>query len=206
MLYLDKSFNERYTAIMPKHEEPKPDDNKELVVHALEGTALVALTAYAARKILRDRRSHGSIIEPDDYVNSTVVKAMERSRQFRGEAHPLTWLHSILINTSKDELKKHRGRRSHEISTDPEPHLLSILSREDSPEKKVIVREQRERILEAIQKLSEQEQVVIFKFYFEGKTYEQIAAELRIKLGTVKSHASRGLAKLHAILGEEEVA
>jgi RNA polymerase sigma-70 factor (ECF subfamily) len=50
----------------------------------------------------------------------------------------------------------------------------------------------------AMEKLDEPKREIVFRVYCEGKTYEQVAEETGIPLGTLKRHLRNGLAELRA--------
>lgn len=192
---------------MKERDNQDLERKREVVKHSLEGAALVALTGLALKLLYKDGRVHLRGTEAGDLVNSTVVKALSKAHKFREEAQVSTWLHRIQINTSHDLGRQELSIRAHQVN-DPEPKLMAEEDPAIGPELSTIIHEEHEKLMSALKELSETQRVVVFKFYFEGMTYEQIAEELEMPVGTVKSHASRGLAQLRTEFGisEENVA
>jgi RNA polymerase sigma-70 factor (ECF subfamily) len=64
-------------------------------------------------------------------------------------------------------------------------------------------REQRERVMAALLRLSPDQQAVIELKFFQELTFEEIAAILEIPLSTIKSRLYSGLEMLKVRLGTE---
>lgn len=62
----------------------------------------------------------------------------------------------------------------------------------------------RDAIVGALRQLSPQQRAVIVLRYYEDQSEAQIAEALGLSAGSVKSHASRGMARLRALLGETD--
>ena len=58
-------------------------------------------------------------------------------------------------------------------------------------------------MVDALQGLPEQQRKVVVLRHWLGLSVRETAAELRISEGTVKSHSSRGLAALEAVLAPQ---
>ena len=61
---------------------------------------------------------------------------------------------------------------------------------------------ERAAMMDALRRLSPQQRAVLVLRYYEDLSEAQIAATLGLSTGSVKSHASRGLAKLRILLGD----
>ena len=72
-----------------------------------------------------------------------------------------------------------------------------------SPEGELLASEERESLLEAINKLREDDRLVIGCRYFLELSEEETARALGIRRGTVKSRLSRALERLRVELGVE---
>ncbi|GAB3460994.1 SigE family RNA polymerase sigma factor [Kineococcus endophyticus] len=64
-------------------------------------------------------------------------------------------------------------------------------------------RAERSRVVEALRALPPRQRAVIVLRYFEDWSEEQIADQLDVSRGTVKSQASKGLRTLRTLVGEE---
>lgn len=63
---------------------------------------------------------------------------------------------------------------------------------------------ERAAMMDALRRISPQQRAVLVLRYYEDMSEAQIAATLGLSTGSVKSHASRGLARLRSLLGESE--
>lgn len=64
--------------------------------------------------------------------------------------------------------------------------------------------EERSALVDALQQLPEMQRKVVVLRHWLGLSTAETAAELRISEGTVKSHASRGLARLRELVALPE--
>lgn len=138
-----------------------------------------------ARSIVRDREL------ADDVVQQTFAKAWRAIATFDGTREFAPWLYSIARNTAIDALRSESKptRGAHEPETDVAVDGTSL---EQTWE--------RFEIRRALDGLSAEERDVIERSHLIGQTHEQIAAELGIPIGTVKSRSSRAHRRLAAAL------
>jgi RNA polymerase sigma factor (sigma-70 family) len=73
-----------------------------------------------------------------------------------------------------------------------------------SPEAALVAAERREELLASVGELSEGERLVISYRYFLGLSEEETATTLGCARGTVKSRASRAIARLRTAMAKEE--
>ena len=73
---------------------------------------------------------------------------------------------------------------------------------QQSPEASVIARNERERLLAAIQALPSPYRAVLILRDIEGLSYRELAGVLDVPLGTVMSRLARARARLIAEIGE----
>lgn len=92
--------------------------------------------------------------------------------------------------------QRRRGRRpgAEELSLD-----LSVV---DDALERTDLEDEARLALEAMQKLKPDQQLVLKLNIIDGLSHRQIADRTQIPLGTVKSHARRGLEKVRALLGD----
>ena len=79
-----------------------------------------------------------------------------------------------------------------------------VISAPASPEAAVVAAERREELLAIVGELSEDERLVISYRYFLGLSEEETATTLGCARGTVKSRASRAIARLRKAMAREE--
>ena len=73
-----------------------------------------------------------------------------------------------------------------------------------SPEAAILAGERRERLLDAVNRLNQDDRLVLGMRWFAELGEAEMAAALNVPRGTVKSRLSRAMGRLRAQLGEEE--
>lgn len=92
-----------------------------------------------------------------------------------------TWISRIAVNHCID--MKRKAYRKREEITDEIPKRAS---ERDSTERKVIERELKERIRKKIGDLPDNYRDVVYGYYIQGKTFEELAEEERVKKKTIE--------------------
>ena len=106
------------------------------------------------------------------------------------------YIGAVARNKAKNLLRRRQG--------DTLPLVDDILSISDIIEHEFLEKEQRLAIQEALSRLSQADQVIFKKYYYDYKKISQIADELDMNEQTVKSRLSRGRKVLKVILEEYE--
>lgn len=132
----------------------------------------------------------------DDLVQETMMSVWRKAAQFDPtRAGVSTWIFTIARNLRIDHMRRLR-----------DPSALPYESVEAPPSQEAIVLglEGEARVRRAMASLSDEQQTVLQLTYFGEKSQSEIASELGIPLGTVKSRTRLALARLRTILDEEE--
>jgi RNA polymerase sigma-70 factor (sigma-E family) len=127
--------------------------------------------------------------EADDIVQEVLTRALMRWRRIGDLEEPYAYVRAMVTN---EFLSRRRPRRfrlvpldKHEQAAPPEPEVL------------------RPELWAQLSSLPRQQRAVLVLRYYEDLSDEQIADVLGCRAGTVRTHASRGLAALRiAIRGE----
>ena len=119
-----------------------------------------------------------------DIVQEAAYKAIYKSDTLKNEKYIGAWICRIVINEAYNILRKKQK--------EDYPSLEMDLSQEDCYEDL--------DLLQAIRKLKEEEQTVIYLRYYEGKQLDEIAEITQEKLSTVKSRLYRAMNKLKLAL------
>ncbi len=128
--------------------------------------------------------------DAEDAAQEALAKLCTRIGQFRGEARFQTWLHSLVANTCRDMADRQRRRRHQPLDAVAESPATEV------PEDVALQREQRAHLRACMQSLSDdQRRVLVMKDVLQ-LSYEQIAAEMSMPVGTVKCHAHRGRGRM----------
>ncbi|WP_306330248.1 SigE family RNA polymerase sigma factor [Streptomyces venezuelae] len=131
----------------------------------------------------------GDFHEAEDLVQTTLAKVYGRWRRVpRGEID--LYVRRSLINNN---LSRHRRKRVVHLLTPVLPESLRHTSAGHAEEV-----EQRTSVLAALADLTARQRAVMVLRYWEDLTEPEIASVLNCSIGTVKTHARRGLAALRA--------
>ncbi len=136
------------------------------------------------------RLRHGDAAAADDLAQETFMLAWRKLDQFRGEARFSSWLYRIAYTCF---LQAHRTPAKHDHADDEAMEQLQ------APTRAVDLQLDLER---AMQRLSAAEQAVLLHCVQLGLSHEEAAYVLAMPLGTVKTHATRGKAKLKTWLAD----
>lgn len=138
-----------------------------------------------ARSIVHDRELAA------DVVQQTFVKAWRAASRFEGNREIAPWLYSIARHTAIDALRSEskptRGGHDPEIEIGSTPETFEQTW-------------ERFEIRRAIDALPDGEREVVRRSHLLGQTHDQIASEMAIPIGTVKSRSGRAHKRLAAAL------
>ena len=199
---------------MPKgSQDKKPSQSSQqdrvLVGRALEGDQLAyqelmekyrgALTRHVQKMVRRQG-------EVDDLVQECFIKAFSALKSYSTDYAFSTWLYKIATNHTIDFLRK---KKLHTMSIDkpintrdgeveyefPDPTYR--------PDRHIVEDQRRELIQAAIEQLPGKYHRVIVMRHQQEKSYEEIAMELDLPLGTVKAHIFRARAQMYKFLRDK---
>lgn len=135
--------------------------------------------------------------EAEDVLQEVYTSVWRRAAQFdAGRASAITWLATIARHKAIDRLRAL-----------PAPHRLApielaeeITDAAASPLRDAEASTERDRLGRCMEQLDERRRTLIRTAFFEGATYEELAARTNAPLGSVKSWIRRGLMQLRACL------
>jgi len=140
-------------------------------------------------------RLSGNPADAEDLTQQCFLTAHRKLRQLRDPAAARGWLFQILRNIFLKLCRK----RFPVSACDTNFEIGQIIDA-GPPDVPFDIERLQQRLLE----LPENYRVALLMFYFEGKTYNQIAMELGIAPGTVMSRLSRAKAHLRVQLSPSE--
>lgn len=144
-------------------------------------------------------RMCGSPEDAADAAQEAFLAAWKGLPRFRGEAGFSTWLYRLTSNAAIDHLRRVKRQRG-EVSLDGGGPGLDAVDDAPSPQAQAEETELREAVAEGLSMLSEDHRQALLLRELRGLSYEEIASELRVDLGTVKSRISRARGSLRKIL------
>jgi RNA polymerase sigma-70 factor, ECF subfamily len=139
-------------------------------------------------------RLTGSVHDAEDLTQEVFLVAQRKIGQLRNMDLAKSWLFAILRNC----FLKDRQRRRPLAAVDLELDVDSVPS---GPSQEEI---DRDGLQAALNRLPEVFRLAVVMFYFEERSYREIAEELDLPIGTVMSRLSRAKAQLRSMLCEPD--
>jgi RNA polymerase sigma-70 factor (sigma-E family) len=125
--------------------------------------------------------------DAEDLASLALAKTYAVWRRVRA-GDPYAYARRCLVNAQIDRVRRSRGR---ELVTDRVPERPVTQELDGAAD--------REQLAALLARLSDRERhIVVLRYYFD-RTEAEVAAELGVAVGTVKSTASRALAKLRVV-------
>ncbi len=145
----------------------------------------------------------------EDVFQNTFLQLHAKCRQFDPRRKVRPWLYRIATNQAIDYQRRHRRHRAaslqQSVSSDGQGTSLLELAAGTArqPEHLAMQEEDRRRVLQAMNELSDAARQVIELVYYQGLKYREAAEVLDIPVGTVKSRLHAALRKLDQALHRE---
>ena len=149
-------------------------------------TEIPRLRRYA-RALIRDPA------RADDLVQNALVRAIAKQHLWRPGTDLRAWLFTILHHQNVNDVR----RFSREGAGVPVEHVAPALAAVSDPSAVLQIRD----LERAMAALPEGQRQVILLVGLEGMRYEDVAAILRVPVGTVRSRLSRGRETLRRLMG-----
>lgn len=121
--------------------------------------------------------------DASDLIQETVYKALINADKFHKGTNLKAWLFTIMRNIF---INNYRRNSRHGIVSDPTENLSLLNSIRNSTTNRGLVNIHMEEVNKALENLSEEFRIP-FLLHYEGFKYNEIAEELQLPLGTVKS-------------------
>jgi RNA polymerase sigma-70 factor (ECF subfamily) len=138
-------------------------------------------------------RLTGSAPDAEDLTQQTFLVAQQKLGQLRDAENARAWLFTVLRNGYLKSFRKAVPQTAASIDLDVE-----ALAAEETDEPF-----DRELLQRALDQLPDDFRLVVVMFYFEERSYREIAAELEVPIGTVMSRLARAKAGLRRLLHAE---
>jgi RNA polymerase sigma-70 factor (ECF subfamily) len=185
-----------------KSVEDRPPDERALVERAREGDVRAYEELVQRHQAIAHRTAYlitGSSADSDDVTQEAFVRAYAALGTFRPELPFRPWILKIVANQARNRYRAN-GRRA----------ALTLRASEDrlsggavpSPEEAVLAKVRDEELLAALERLGENDRLVIGCRYLLDLSEAETAAALGCRRGTVKSRLSRALGRLREELAD----
>ena len=129
----------------------------------------------------------------EDLVQDIFLKAFKSLKNYKNDYAFSTWLYRIATNHTIDYLRKIKLETLsiHADDSDDTHATIQLADVDSFTDEPMIRLERKNKVHEAIDQLPEKYREVILKRHIEEKSYQEIAEEMYIPLGTVKAHIFR---------------
>jgi RNA polymerase sigma-70 factor (ECF subfamily) len=147
-----------------------------------------------ALRILSDRS------DAEDVLQEVYVTVWRKASDFdAARASPMTWLIAIARNRAIDRLRATKQSRRAEPIEAADDVADSTVGAETALQSD----EDQTRLISCLGTLAERERAALRGAFFDGNTYEELAARMKVPLGTMKSWIRRAMIKLKACVENE---
>ncbi|ABE56650.1 sigma-70 region 2 [Shewanella denitrificans OS217] len=175
-----------------------------LVSHQRDKQAFTELFQFFAPKIKRfGMQRLGSNDKANELVQETMSNVWRKAHLYDGEkGAATTWVYTVMRNACFDMLRRIKTRNEQLLGDDIWPVEQALA--ENNPESETFsdhLMEQHMR--EHINKLPSSQQTVVKGVYFQSLSQEQLAQQLDVPLGTIKSRLRLALARLKLQMRDE---
>ena len=178
----------------------RPLDEKELVERARRGDTGAWETIVRTHQGLAFRTAYllsGNAADAEEAAQDAFVKAYRALGRFRRGAELRPWLLRIVANEARNR-RRAAARREHlTLRAAAENRPGDAVP---SPEAALLTRESQERLLAAVETLSDDHRDAVVCRYLLDLSEAETAAALGVRRGTVKSRLSRALEQLRGEL------
>jgi len=138
--------------------------------------------------------------EAEDLLQEVFVQLWERASTYdatKGSVY--TWIVTLARNRAIDQVRSKSFQQQNKISREVGPDML-YSPMESSPFDLVVAEERSRKMRDALSQIPPEQSQVIHIAYFGGCSQSEIAAQLNIPLGTVKTRMRQGMKKLHQLM------
>jgi len=176
----------------------RPADWIAAIAARQDRTAFAALFAFYAPRIKTLLMRMGASADVgEDIAQETLLSVWRKAASFDpARASASTWIYTIARNLRIDRLRHDNMARLYEQS--------ETVEREgpERPDATLSAEERAQRVRAALDKIPEEQVCVLKLSFFEGHAHGDIAEELKLPLGTVKSRLRLAMSRLRLLLGD----
>ena len=181
----------------------RPLEETELVERARRGDLRAWETIVCTHQGIAFRTAYvltGSAADAEEAAQDGFVKAYRALGRFRRGASFRPWLLRIVANEAHNRRRSAARRERLSLRAAAEARPGDAVP---SPEAALLASESQERLLAAVERLSDDHRDAVACRYFLQLSEEETAAALGVRRGTVKSRISRALERLREGLEQE---
>ncbi|MBK6641299.1 MAG: sigma-70 family RNA polymerase sigma factor [Bacteroidia bacterium] len=146
--------------------------------------------------------------DADDLTIEAFGKAFKNIKQYTPDYAFSTWLFKIATNNCIDFIRKKRKQTfsiDKGLETDDGGELtIDIKSNQPDPEENMMKKQKVMMMRDVVERLKPRYKKLVELRYFQERSYEEIADELQLPLGTVKAQLFRAREFLYQIMKNSE--
>jgi len=189
------------SAVVNRRSEPDPwAELVRLVAHKRDRSAFQRLyqhyTPMIRAFLLKSMGASADRTEAEEITQEVLIKVWNKAASFNpSKASVNTWIFTIARNTRIDFIRRNE-RNDRKIDVE------DIWHDAESPEPLVDLQQRRAEqvIKQAMQTLPDEQLQVLYKAFMEGKSHNEVAEEMGLPLGTVKSRIRLALSKMQILI------
>ena len=146
----------------------------------------------------------GSRAEVDDLTQEVFLRVYRSLSRVEVTTSLFSWIYRIAVNIAIDELRRRKIKRTLSLDFFSESSLEREKNIEDptEPSERVLSDERKQKVMEAIKKLTPAHRAALVLREYEGLSYKEIAQTLNITEQAVKSRIFRSREELKKLLGD----
>lgn len=151
-------------------------------------------------KMLRDK----SLLE--DLIQEIFIKAFKNLKNYNPEYAFSTWLYRIATNHTIDHLRKKKLKTysiNEPLSTKDGEMQMELKDHQTSTDEPIFKSERKLMVGDAIAQLPDKYRKVIEMRHMQELSYQEIADELDVPIGTVKAHIFRAREMLYKLMKDK---
>jgi RNA polymerase sigma factor (sigma-70 family) len=185
------------------------ESNEVIASEEISATVVSAPQSLDIEKLFSQHRVHllrfvqryvRKIEDAEDVVQSTFFEAMRCADRFSGLSKPSTWLFGIALNLARNQVRRNCADMYDVVD---EEFVEGIIDEHSDPARLIELRQLTRKIGMCLEEMPEKIRTT-FEAVLDGEaTYEQIAEDLQIPIGTVRSRVSRVRAAVRSEFGED---
>jgi RNA polymerase sigma-70 factor, ECF subfamily len=168
------------------------------VVERRDQASFITLFDYYAPRVKAYLKRLGAADGMAEDISQEVMLTVWRKAESYDPAKAAvgTWIFTIARNLRIDALRRERRPQ-----LDPDDPLLSPAPA-PMPDREIDTNREREQVRSALQTLPDDQAKVVTMAFYDGKSHGEIAAELSIPLGTVKSRLRLAFRRVRGLVGD----
>ncbi len=135
----------------------------------------------------------------DELVQEVMLKVWQKADGFNPrKAAASTWIYTIARNCRTDMY-----RRLQKFDTPLAAEDIWVEQEEEEPFVAVQQRRNAQRVKDMLKELPMEQSQILAKVYMEGKSHSEVAEDLQLPLGTVKSRVRLAMQKLQVMTAQQ---